>query len=482
MNTNLQNNSLRNIRTDEQNRYSPRVLTDIKKIDYPHLRKARKIKSILMIPEPLQKSDIEKVKYHFLIPKNLIPVLNQIEQNPPKIPGFRMAYLKEIIYFICMHRRDDGYSYLLMSIISKIIPNEEYYFRFLLSQGLIDRTNHYEVGVKSYGYRFPEKYQSKFIQYPLRDARLIRRLEKLKPLTRKRIATSQDKFIRDFTMRPAVREFIERNLEGESYNYALAHLTQIENGDKFYLIDPTAGRYHNNITNMHKELRRFIEIHGHHFTDNIDIRNSQPYFSILFLTNPGKIAQLAKNKNLRMFLESLQPSKNEDVNKYIPLVVSGKFYEYLVDEFGSRGLTYSRDEVKKQVMKIFFDRNIHSSKAKEIFAELFPTVYGIFNLIRGNKKGDKFTSYERFSILLQAIEANVMLNIIYPRIIRELPEVIALTIHDSIMCTGEAKKILDIMNEELKKFVGTAPLLKVESLNKYSDPKLVNDRYSKGKR
>jgi hypothetical protein len=468
MNANLQNKSIQRNGTGEDIRYSPRVLSDLKKMVIPHpIIKASPVPNpveILKFPKSPQKTVNERFRYHLLCPENLMPILDEIEKNPPDLPAFRMAYLREIIYLICAHEREDGYSYLLMKLVSKLIPGEEHYFKYLLGRGWIERTSNYKPGAKSYGYRFVEKFRSKYIGYPLNDARLIRRIEKCKPAARRWGYSIQNEFIENIKIAPAAWDFIEKHYTEDNYNYAIGCLTRIQNGEWKHNFDETAGRYHSNITNMPKDLRRFIEIYGQRITTNIDIKNSQPYFIILLLTNPGKIAHLAKDKYLRMFLESLQISDSEDIKRYITLVTAGKLYEYLWKQFKARGLHFeSRDGVKKVVMQILFDYNSHMPIARQIFAELFPVVHEIFNRLRGSKKGDKFESFKRFSILLQSIEAEVMLKKIYPRIIKELPEVVALTVHDSILCTAGVNRIFAIMNEELKAYVGYTPILKIET-------------------
>lgn len=85
-------------------------------------------------------------------------------------------------------------------------------------------------------------------------------------------------------------------------------------------------------------------------------------------------------------------------------------------------------------------------KCRIIFKKHFPTVQRIFNKVRGNEKGDKYQNYKRFAILLQRIEAYLMLDVILKRVYKELPGVIAITVHDSIM-TG----ILTNKTEEVKK-------------------------------
>jgi hypothetical protein len=334
----------------------------------------------------------------------------------------------------------------------------------LLKAEIIQRDGQYIPGSKAYGYRINPVYQSKLKSIPIHDARLLRRIREINTFRSPGGALHKN-WIQCFTIDPAALTFAEKHYtDTEKLNYAISAIQKILNEEKFYTIDDTAGRCHTNIVNLPKELRRFIVCgNGQRLTYNVDIKNSQPYFSTLIFTAPEKIARFAKGKELRMILKSLHVTYNEDVKKYINLVCEGKFYEFLAADFNKRGMIRTRDQVKESVMLILFDANSHLFNERKIFAELFPTVHGIFNQIRGNSMGDHFTSFKRFSILLQSIEAHVVLKIIHRRVKTEHPG-ITFTVHDSILTTLAPEIIENIMAQELTKFCGCKPILKTESL------------------
>jgi hypothetical protein len=106
-------------------------------------------------------------------------------------------------------------------------------------------------------------------------------------------------------------------------------------------------------------------------------------------------------------------------------------------------------------------------KCRQIFIKSFPTVHKIFSKVRGHEKGDKFNNYKRFAILLQRIESYLMLDVILKRIYKELPDTIAITIHDSIMTgilTNNVEAVRKIMADELTFFVGFRPQIKIEGV------------------
>lgn len=109
-------------------------------------------------------------------------------------------------------------------------------------------------------------------------------------------------------------------------------------------------------------------------------------------------------------------------------------------------------------------QNEQNRKARQIFIDRFPKVHKAFSKIRGHEKGDKFSNFKRFAILLQRIESYLKLDVILPRVYQELPGTIAITVHDSIM-TGIIKNlwaVRKIMLDELTLFVGYPPQIRVE--------------------
>jgi hypothetical protein len=186
-----------------------------------------------------------------------------------------------------------------------------------------------------------------------------------------------------------------------------------------------------------------------------------------------------------MLLQSLKVSHNEVVKKYIKLVADGQFYEYLTKEFEQAGIELPEDEekkrheVKKQVLRILFapnrlPKNVVNGKCRQIFKKSFPTVHRIFSKVRGRDQGTKFENSNRFPILLATIESYLMLDIIMKRIYKELPGIIAITIHDSILTgilTNDVEAVRKIMSDELTEFVGFSPQIKIEDYSCYLEKK-----------
>jgi hypothetical protein len=421
-------------------------------------------------------------KYYQLLPEKVYQSLNTIaELISPEIKGFSIDNMKEVISIVACHVRKEGEpAQLQITYIKKLVPQGDRYLLKLIDLGIIQRSGFAsERQHISYKYNFSPEYKSKYLTFPINNAKLIRRIENTHETFRKEARKSirnhseQTKYLKQLTIADGFNEFIESTYiaETDQYNSVLGSATRILNKDIFYSVDSTSGRFHSNITNMAKGLRPFLRINGEPLV-NIDIKNSQPYLSTILLTDPGKVSWMTKNPAFAMLLQSLKVSLSKDVKQYISLVISGQIYEYLMSEFSKEGLHLTRTETKGQVLRILFARNRLpkeevNRKARQIFIKSFPTVHRIFSKVRGHEKGDKFHNFKRFAILLQRIESYLMLDIILKRIYKELPGTIAVTVHDSIMTgilTNNVEAVRKIMNEELTFFIGFPPKINIERL------------------
>jgi hypothetical protein len=420
-----------------------------------------------------------KKEYFQLIPEKIMLNISGIEESIQKtINGYCRDNLFEVISIVASQTRKNGEpAQLQLTYIKKLVPQGDKYLKELIKTGIIQRSGFPVKGQTSYKYNFAPDYLSKFVSVYLTNAKLTRRIQQAQTQNTKVVAKSirgrkdQLFYLNRLTIAPGYDDFIKSHYiaETDKFNCIVSSATRILNGDISYKVDSTSGRFHSNVTNMPKVLRQFLRIYGEQLV-NIDIKNSQPYLSTLILTDPAKVSGMTKNPAFAVLLQALKVSDKQDVKNYISLAVSGQIYEYLMREFSMEGLQLTRDETKKQVLRILYARNRMpkegtNRKARQIFKNRFPTVHRIFSKVRGSERGDKFTSFKRFPILLQSIESYLILESILKRIYKELPGTIAITIHDSIMTgTNNVEAVRQIMIDELTNFVGFRPQTKIEGI------------------
>lgn len=421
-----------------------------------------------------------RITYNQLVPRSILNNLPAIEDLiRSRVRYYKREYLFQIISIVAWHlRRDGGMARLYMKYIDRQVPQGNQYLIALRECEIIKRDGNYIEGLKSYEYCFCEGYQDELVEVKLNNRALIKKLEDVSYRIKKDSETSllghsrQRKYLRLLTIDPDFyTEFLNQcSIEDTAKKNSIrASATRITNRDFNCSRDDTSMRLHSNITNMATELRSYLRVDGKPLK-NIDIKNSQPYLSILLLIHPKKVAFLAKDPALATLLKSLKGIDAEDVDRYISLVTQGQFYEYLVDEFAKRGLFSSRAETKVQVLRILFSDNNEPHKlvdrnAREIFEELFPNVHSRFSIIRGEDEGNRFQNYRRFAILMQRIESYLVLDVIMKKVYRRFPQTFVMTIHDSVITISDDKiveTVKNIMEKSLEKFVGLPARLKVE--------------------
>ncbi len=424
--------------------------------------------------------------YRQLVPVKIYDELPVLEDAiRPYIKGYKTVYLLEMISIIAWHiRKDDGVARLQMDFLKKQVPQGDKYMKGLISNKIVIRTGQPIKGDKCYEYSFTPKYQSKYIEVPLVDMKLVRRLDllysKIERENTKKIwgHSRQKEFLKQITIDAGFNEFLKSRWTGNinQYNNIKASATRLLRKRYFCTIDDTSRRFHSNVTNMSKDLRPFLRVNGQPLV-NIDIKNSQPYLSTLLLTHPEKVVGFVIDDKLDRLLKTIKIPKSRDIAHYIDLVTSGGIYEYLMAEFSKKGLIMDRKETKKQVLRILFARNREPKdeinlQARSIFMKIFPNVHQVFFRIRGPMREKKYlnshnkcVTFRRFAILLQRIESKLVLDVIMKRVYKELPGVFVLTIHDSILTVNDREvvdSIFKIMEEELEKFVGFTPTIKIE--------------------
>lgn len=193
----------------------------------------------------------------------------------------------------------------------------------------------------------------------------------------------------------------EHNLDYRKRLLNETNISKIFTKDIYYNYD-RYGRLHTNFTNLKKDIRNTcLTINGNELKE-LDIKNSQPFF-------------------LYVLMKQMGYSKFDGFDKD---VLEGKVYDDLI-EFSGEDI--ARDEMKRNVYTVIFGRN-RMTKWNKIFQKKYPSV---FEWIVNFKKEHK--NYKSLSHKLQYLESNFMFNMFIPKVLKVVPELNFITIHDSIM-------------------------------------------------
>lgn len=478
-----------------------------------------------------------------------------IAQNPINFKPYKqdkLAYLLHKIYSIPATNKNldiiDDYVPLYSKALEDVVDNYRQYLDYAIEAGIIESNKSYQVGVRSKSFRFTAQYQGEFIAYTPTYFSLLQNLSRYRE-SQKKTVVKHDYLTKWFNPKlkidyKKVEGFLDeewqlKNDNEELWDWDVSRkkfkspyqqqlcsklaAEYIARGEYNLKIDDNVHRFHSNLTNMRGLVRNAVTYGGQNLV-SIDIKNSQPYFSLLLLGENFWKANLDSKKDLFLFntskktsekveprylspsfqgyLRSFQSNKilklenikhnikhksiimlgetmvtlmdkglKEDKNRFVDLVVAGGLYEYLETAF-KRDLDMqdvTRDTAKIAVLLAFFSDNrfigTEAAKPKKLFSELFPSVYKVYAKI---KQKDKTL----LPVLLQNIESHFIVEVIARRIAKEHPKLPIFTIHDSIVTTvGNEQLVADIMTEELTKGVGKAPGLKFE----YWNPELIDD-------
>ena len=235
----------------------------------------------------------------------------------------------------------------------------------------------------------------------------------------------------------------------------------------YHTVDEYGHRLHTNLTNLSKVLRGHVKIKGKYIS-GVDVSNCQPYLSGKYLTDPEATKDYFPGNFPFTMLKCLRSTEQQDVKKFLLLTAKAELYQYLEREFNKRGLYYIRDkekgvdELKDKIFQIFFDKNNHTSKEKKIFQELFLNVDRAFSVLR-------MDDYKNFNSGLTRLESHLILDVILERLNNEFPDMVATQIYNNVttsIATNDIETVQRVMTEELNKFMGYPPVLKVENFGR----------------
>jgi hypothetical protein len=248
---------------------------------------------------------------------------------------------------------------------------------------------------------------------------------------------------------------------------------KIRSGDWWFKVDGY-GRIHTNLTNLAKTLRKHIAVEGKRLV-NVDISESQPLmFGIALAQAETERSRKAKandekgekeNKRRQAYhmMDDTMMDKNtllgegfdraglsDDLRHWVELCETRRLYETVAAQLGT-----TREEAKRRVMIVLFDKPWHHNAASEALEKLFPMVVAAAREIKAR-------DHRRLAHFAQRIESAFMFGRVVPRIMDERPDLFIATIHDSILTpTAEAVYVRQVMLEEFSR-LGVSPHVKVE--------------------
>ena len=166
---------------------------------------------------------------------------------------------------------------------------------------------------------------------------------------------------------------------------------------------------------------------------------------------------------------------NQDMIAFQGHILNGTLYEELVKKLGKGNpeLFGSRGEAKGTFLQLMYrDPKKQNPKMHEAWKQverLFPSVVLFINTLKEDH-------YKYPSLLLQAIEAHLILEVVTKSLAKKYPFMPMLTIHDSVITDEEHKQLLkDQIDQTYIDKIGFKPTLALEKLEeRYSPLDVIN--------
>lgn len=424
-----------------------------------------------------------------------------LQKYPPKFK-YNIDKFYYIIEYLCkgmdIEDLDEtaGFINLNAKILQSKIHDYKQYLNHLLENGFIRTDMTYIVGEKSMGYLINKNTyhkatvslipiqnfvikKNRTIDYEKQEASLKATIAKYPFLTKwlnKGLQINAEEAIKKVEeLFPEQTGGIRGTIKGKPSVWhkrykAILSINKIANQEFYYKVDDNVGRFHSNLTNIKRELRNYLTYDGQNLV-NIDIKNSQPLFSLLLLNKdfykqkedqftiyniPSSLPLLSNTTHsytstLLMIVKTLEIFVNTDISTYSDMINSGNFYQ-LISELIHPDKTFEKQKIKEMVFTVFFSNNRFigqpEAKAKSDFKNAFPSVYEIFRLL-------KVKNHTTLAHILQRIESEIIIQRVAKRISIEKPDLPIFTIHDSVATTvGNEKYVSSIIEEEALKLTG----------------------------
>lgn len=451
---------------------------------------------------------VKELKWKVILPSKVVNYLvHKIDAVKP-FKGFRLEiaiYFLSLISSVPARKKNGNYFKGFVPLNSKLLEKIKYnykkYFEYFVLVGLVEKINYSTDVGRSNSYRYNYKnvkiegleyldftsfdfttLQSKSFNYFPFDEESQRSCAHLTEWLDHGLHLDFELFLTDYSERFSINKFEDdRDLE----NKIQAAKNFYYSGYDFYLQNwratrnpATDNRLHTNLTNLDKDIRKYVRYQGAAI-QSLDLKNSQPYFLILFIEEIIKQNRNKEYKNVRldsickniygnkciMFEKLSQQTENELFIKEFSIIkdaiTTGQYYEFLggvfddilpihTDENGIeiyegkffdksikkiRSLKFKgkRNLMKKVSMQLLYTPLTKPSQYYETFRAKFPAICEFIEILKTST--DDPNSFKKFPKLLQHYEADCVLDFVTKKVAEKYPEMPLFTIHDSIATT-----------------------------------------------
>lgn len=453
---------------------------------------------------------VKELGWKVIVPTKIANYLLHKIENVKPFHGFRQEvalYFLSLITSVPARKKDskyiDGYVPLSSKLLEKSKYNYKKYLDYFLDIGIIEKLNYSTNRSRSNAYRYNYKKIKMegldYIDFSSFDFSNLKtnKLINYQPFSVDAVGTCEhllewfdhglhldfESFLNEFSG----KKFIINKFDDERDQHKI--LQKISafyyNAYDFHLQNWRAGRnkesdnrLHTNLTNLDKDIRKYVRYQGETIK-SLDLKNSQPYFLVLFIEEilNKSIEGKYKNERLNLIMDNIYGNKSTMFERLVQCInnesfmsefsvfknsiLSGQYYEFLGDIFDGispkytlqdgteifREKFYDKGSKKKKPFQFVGKRNFmkrvsmlllytpltRPSEYYEIFRSKFPTISEFMEILKTSS--DDKDSFKKFPKLLQHYEADCVLDFITKKVSEKYPNMPLFTIHDSIATT-----------------------------------------------
>lgn len=419
-------------------------------------------------------------------------------------------------------RTKDGYVYINASRFKDLASNYKIIIDWLEKHEIFEINKSYTETVHPRKYKVPLKYTTGLIPYEITDKTtqnaVNNHLNSVDDKTKKKYSSLWKDIAKgDLAFHTEVdsillelykKDKLEKSKQEALLNRSITQISlfKIKNNEIWFYQDLKGNRLHTNLTNLNSAFRENLRYKGEKLIE-IDIKNSQPYFSISILIkyySSITIPESTKNP----LNKGIEYKENKCFMNYVSKVLDGTIYDYFEEKYkqaygeksitefvteqynkrllwskmgavtggiayGKRGFRPNvsgkssyvpqdmRGKTNRQIVKTMIFSVLYGdlesknlSKHKKLFRALFPTIWELLFHIKRET--------ENFAVELQKQESKAILDTVAPKIKKHNYRIPLFTIHDCLITTEKhAEYVEGVLKEELTTITGYEPKLNV---------------------
>ncbi len=341
----------------------------------------------------------------------------------------------------------------------------------LISNGIIECDETYEIGRKCKHYRLGASWQDRGIHREvIRDTRLLARLHDFRQ-SPVRLSPPHEHLVR-FLHKVQVDETEARPWTCQSHRSLRQRFTAlkvdvIQSGVAPFVVD-NYGRFHTPITSLRRAVRPALRIDGQKLTE-LDVSCAQPlllaYVVAKILAGDWSLESVRRLgtrgpmldafDGLELIPWSIEPPT--DLLEFKAVCESGLFYRTM-SQVWNLSIDTRRElyEVKRRVFKyVLFGRVRHGSRSWLAFRRRWPSVARVLELIKGEDHGTSSRACQR-------LETRLMISGMVERLRSNHADLPLTTIHDSalVIANRDAVAIVGRLMRGEFNTIGLTPQIK----------------------